>query len=92
LKPDQEEAFNRSAFWPFLIGPFSKSFVAFCASSNWLLGCIGKTVALHELRLVVASFVLTFDAEFTPDFDKAAFLDLIYDRFSVSLHLDSILD
>jgi hypothetical protein len=45
------------------------------------VGCIGKQVALQELRVTIGSMVMTFDAKFAPGFDMEDFNNHTYDRF-----------
>ncbi|KAH8919139.1 cytochrome P450 [Atractiella rhizophila] len=48
LEPEKEELFTPQAFFPFSHGP---------------MNCIGKAVAMDELRMVTATLVRTFDME-----------------------------
>lgn len=61
---------NKGAYAPFSIGPFS---------------CVGKQLALMELRSVVAELVTQFDVEFAPGEDGSALLNESADFFTVSL-------
>lgn len=45
---------NEKAFAPFLLGPF---------------GCVGKQLALMELRMILAETVWNYDFEFAPGED-----------------------
>jgi cytochrome P450 len=60
LDPEREEALVKLASSPFLLGPF---------------GCIGKQLALKELRITLASTVLSFDIAYAPGFDEQLFMD-----------------
>ncbi|TFK45973.1 cytochrome P450 [Heliocybe sulcata] len=51
---------NRAALMSFSYGPF---------------GCLGRAVAIQELRVLAARLLLTFDLSPAPGFDQAAFLD-----------------
>ena len=37
--------------------------------------CIGKTLAYHTMRYIIARLVLAYDMEFQPGFDVQAFRD-----------------
>jgi cytochrome P450 len=65
-EPKEGEVFNMKAFSAFGYGP---------------TGCIGKNVAYHEMRVIVARFVQTFDAQFTKGFDVDLFKSHIKDCF-----------
>ncbi|UZJ56314.1 hypothetical protein CBS101457_005634 [Exobasidium rhododendri] len=65
-KPRDGEVFNIKAFAAFGYGP---------------TGCIGKNVAYHEMRAVIARFVQTFDAELSKGFNNAKFESSVKDCF-----------
>lgn len=65
-EPKEGEVFNLKAFSAFGYGP---------------TGCIGKNVAYHEMRAVVARFVQTFDAHLEDAFDISKFKRSIKDCF-----------
>ncbi|EAW10404.1 cytochrome P450 [Aspergillus clavatus NRRL 1] len=57
---------DERAFAPFTIGPYS---------------CIGRPLALMNLRATVARLVITFDVEFAPGEDGRAFVEKAQDNF-----------
>ncbi|CAD6451908.1 7a9d94ff-9170-4066-ba75-deea6008af81 [Sclerotinia trifoliorum] len=61
---------DRRAFIPFGYGVHS---------------CVGKTLALQELRLVVARIVRTFDVQFGPSYDEAVFESEWKDHLAVKI-------
>jgi len=61
---------NASVFTPFSTGPYS---------------CVGKHLALMELRYVVAQIVYRFDVALAPGQSKDAFLDGKRDTFTLAL-------
>ncbi|PWN86534.1 cytochrome P450 [Acaromyces ingoldii] len=65
-KLKEGEVFNQKAFAAFGYGP---------------TGCIGRNVAYHEMRAMIARFCQTFDAKFAPGFDADAFQEGIRDCF-----------
>lgn len=68
---------NREAFAPFSIGP---------------MGCIGKNLALLELRMLTAQLVLRFDVEFAEGEDGKRLLEETRDHFTLGLgDLDLVL-
>ena len=67
---EPELILHKSAFFPFLTGPF---------------GCIGKQLALMELRTVVAKLVLEFDISFAPGEDGSDLLEKTKDVFTLIL-------
>jgi tryprostatin B 6-hydroxylase len=60
---------NKNAFFPFSIGKF---------------GCIGKQLALSELRTVLSKMVLEFDVAFAPGEDGTRLLTESKDNFTMS--------
>ncbi|KIX94699.1 uncharacterized protein Z520_09745 [Fonsecaea multimorphosa CBS 102226] len=65
------ELLKRSdAFAPFLIGPYS---------------CIGKQLALMEIRSVTAQILLNFDVSFAPGEDGTTLLEKTLDTFTMEL-------
>jgi cytochrome P450 len=60
---------------------FSSASKAFSAFGYGPTGCIGKNVAWHEMRAVIARFVQTFDADFTTGFNPDVFKSHIKDCF-----------
>ena len=60
---------NKNAFFPFSIGKFS---------------CIGKQLALNELRTVISKLVLEFDVAFAPGEDGYKLLNKSMDVFTMS--------
>ncbi|KAL6250930.1 hypothetical protein RBB50_001138 [Rhinocladiella similis] len=62
-----ELVLNKAAWFPFLLGPY---------------GCIGKQVALMELRISIAKLVLAFDIQFAPGEDGTAFMTDTMDCFT----------
>lgn len=60
---------DRSAFIPFSSGPAN---------------CVGKNLALHELRYVIASLVRTFDMTFQGDYDLRKWESGLHDNFTLS--------
>jgi len=72
LGATHESAHNLEAFIPFSYG----------------LGvCIGKQLALQNMKLLAASIVRSFDLSFPPDFDVQKFDDS-YQDFAIWLHDD----
>lgn len=79
VKPDEfiperwstqpELILNKTAFFPFSIGKFS---------------CIGKQLALSELRTVIAKMVLEFDVEFAEGEDGSKLINESRDVFTMS--------
>lgn len=65
-EPKEGENFNLKAFSAFGYGP---------------TGCIGRNVAYHEMRAVIARFVQTFDAQLTKGFNVDAFKKSVKDCF-----------
>lgn len=61
---------NSRAFAPFSLGPY---------------GCIGKGLALMELRTIVTLLVTQFDVEFAPGEDGRAFIEESKDVFTIAL-------
>ncbi|KAJ5226531.1 hypothetical protein N7468_007756 [Penicillium chermesinum] len=61
---------NKKAFAPFSTGPFS---------------CVGKQLALMELRMVVALLVSKFSVQFAPGEDGKRLLDNSKDFFTISI-------
>ncbi|CAL1701534.1 unnamed protein product [Somion occarium] len=49
---------RRSAIMSFSFGPY---------------GCLGRTLAIQEMRIVTAKMLLTYDLKLSPDFDNDAF-------------------
>ena len=64
-----ELVLNKDAFFPFSMGKF---------------GCIGKQLALNELRTVITKMVLEFDVEFAPGEDGTKLLTESQDVFTMS--------
>lgn len=69
LTYEGEFRLDRSAFIPFSSGPAN---------------CVGKTLALHELRYVVASLVRTFDMTFQGGYDHRKWENGLHDNFTLS--------
>lgn len=68
---------NKDAFAPFSIGP---------------MGCIGKNLAMMELRLLTAQLVTTFDVSFAPGEDGSRLLEKTMDHFTLGMgQLDLIM-
>ena len=65
-----EKVKHKDAFAPFSIGPF---------------GCIGKNLALMELRTLTAKLVMTYDMKFAPGEDGHRILKETKDHFTVDL-------
>ncbi|KAI0126269.1 cytochrome P450 [Xylariales sp. AK1849] len=61
---------ERSAFFPFHLGKHA---------------CVGKPLAVQELRSVLARVVLGFDVALAPDEDWTAFQEKIQDHFTMTL-------
>lgn len=61
---------NKTAFAPFSIGPY---------------GCIGKNLALMEVRTVTADLITKFDVSFAPGEDGRKLLHETEDYFSLGL-------
>ncbi|KAF2769213.1 putative P450 monooxygenase [Teratosphaeria nubilosa] len=61
---------SRDAFAPFSVGPY---------------GCIGKNLALMELRTLTARLVLAYDVKLAPDEDGHRLLYETLDHFTLSL-------
>ena len=64
-----ELVLNKNAFFPFSMGKFA---------------CIGKQLALNELRTVICKMVLEFDVEFAPGEDGTKLLNESRDVFTMS--------
>lgn len=62
-----ELVLDKAAWFPFLLGPY---------------GCIGKQVALMELRISIAKLVLAFDIGFAPGEDGTALMMDTMDCFT----------
>ena len=68
---------NKDAFAPFSIGP---------------MGCIGKNLALMEVRLVTAQLVTLFDVSFAAGEEGERLLEKTTDHFTLGLgDLDLVL-
>ncbi|TVY35049.1 Cytochrome P450 monooxygenase [Lachnellula subtilissima] len=67
---DSELILNKSVFVPFSSGPY---------------GCVGKNLALMELRSVVARIVTEFDTKFAPGEDGRALMEESKDTFTMEL-------
>lgn len=61
---------NKNAFFPFSIGPY---------------GCIGKPLALLEIRTVVAKLVTAYSFGFAPGEDGSKLMNESRDHFTVGL-------
>jgi cytochrome P450 len=59
---------HKDAYAPFSIGPF---------------GCIGKNLALTELRTLTARLVLEFDVKLAPGEDGSRLMQKTLDHFTV---------
>lgn len=68
LHPEKEDAFLRSAFIPFLVGPFN---------------CAGKNLALLMMRYILATLILEFDISAAPQHDPVQFERSIKEYFTV---------
>lgn len=62
----QEFVLDRSAFIPFSMGPAN---------------CVGKSLAMLELRTVVSLFIMHFDMELDDGFDPKTWTDSLKDYF-----------
>lgn len=69
LRPEEEEAFDKTAFIPFGYGP---------------TGCVGKSLAWMEMRLMLATVLRRFDLSFAPGFDYQSYPDCIKDAFTMA--------
>ncbi|TVY48702.1 Cytochrome P450 monooxygenase [Lachnellula occidentalis] len=67
---DSDLILNKSVFVPFSSGPYS---------------CVGKNLALMELRNVVARIVTDFDTKFAPGEDGRALMEETKDTFTLEL-------
>ena len=65
-----EKVKHKDAFAPFSVGPF---------------GCIGKNLALMELRTLVTRLIKSFDVEFAPGEDGSKVLTKTKDHFTVDV-------
>lgn len=84
---------HKDAFAPFSIGPFGKS--AGCSQPSTqprdrqyltnLSGCIGKNLALMEIRLLTTQLVMLFDVSFAPGEDGQRLLEKTTDHFTLGL-------
>ena len=61
---------NKDAFVPFSTGP---------------MGCIGKNLALMEIRLLTTQLVTRFDVSFAPGEDGKRLLEKTKDHFTLGL-------
>ena len=61
---------DKAGFFPFLIGPFS---------------CIGRQLALRELRVVTAKLVLGFDVSLAPGEDGYSLFNETCDNFTLTM-------
>jgi cytochrome P450 len=43
--------------------------------------CVGRALALHELRTVISALVRRFDLEFAPDFKAEDWANQLVDKF-----------
>lgn len=59
---------SKNAFFPFSLGP---------------MGCIGKPLALMELRIVMAKLLLTFDVSYAPGESGKDMVDQSRDHFTI---------
>ncbi|EME82006.1 uncharacterized protein MYCFIDRAFT_215553, partial [Pseudocercospora fijiensis CIRAD86] len=66
----EDKVKHKDAFAPFSMGPF---------------GCIGKNLALMELRTLTARIITTFDAKLAPGEDGSRILGKTKDHFTVDL-------
>jgi cytochrome P450 len=48
--------------------------------------CIGKAIAMQELRIVTATVVMTFDLELSSTFDSKKFDENVTDRFLTEIN------
>ncbi|KAF2734445.1 putative cytochrome P450 [Polyplosphaeria fusca] len=65
---------EKSAFAPFLVGTY---------------GCIGRPLAMMEMRAVIAEIVMRYDVDFVEGDDGEAFIEGTSDQFTLHLaHLD----
>jgi cytochrome P450 len=79
---------DKGVFVPFSIGEFP---IRNCL--HWELqltivgpyGCVGKQLALMELRNVIARIVTEFDVKFAPGEDGTALLEKSTDTFTIAL-------
>lgn len=53
------------------------------SSGGGPFGCVGKIIALQELRIVIATTVLSFDLAFAPGVTIASFVRGALDRFII---------
>ena len=71
LEPATEKlAHNVNAFVPFSFGPYS---------------CVGKTVALQEMRTILCHFIYTLNFRFPARYDPQRFEDSLEDQFGIKL-------
>lgn len=79
---------NKAAFAPFSLGMLTYIFTLTVSLSSLLVGpysCIGKQLALMELRMMVALLVTQFDIQFAPGEDGKELLNMSKDFFTVSI-------
>jgi cytochrome P450 len=69
IYPEKEKAFDKNAFIPFGYGP---------------TGCVGKSLAWMEMRLMLATILRRFELSFAPDFDYRSYPDCIKDAFTMA--------
>ncbi|KAH8093149.1 cytochrome P450 [Cristinia sonorae] len=72
----EPEAFKPERWLPEGLGPGSRARRgAIMSFSFGPFGCLGKSLAVQEMRVVTAKMLLTYDLKFAPDFDNAAFVE-----------------
>jgi tryprostatin B 6-hydroxylase len=81
---------HKSAFAPFSLGkPPPYYLPSWITQSNCLFlgaySCVGKQLALMELRFALTEIVAKFDIAFAPGEDGSALMDRAQDVFTVSL-------
>ncbi|OCK75773.1 putative cytochrome P450 [Lepidopterella palustris CBS 459.81] len=62
-----------------------KEKAAYAPFSTGAYGCIGRPLALMQLRTVIASLVIKFDVEFAPGDDGSSFISNTKDQFTLCL-------
>ncbi|VDB83269.1 unnamed protein product [Peniophora sp. CBMAI 1063] len=70
----EPKAYKPERWLPGGLGPGSRACkAAIMTFSYGPFGCLGKALAIQELKLLIAQLLLTYDFKFTPDFDPRAF-------------------
>jgi len=72
----EPEAFKPERWLPEGLGPGSRARRgAIMSFSFGPFGCLGKALAVQEMRVITAKMILTYDMKLAPDFDNAAFVE-----------------